>query len=52
LEIGLDKLIGEFQKKADQYKGKDTAKYNLFIASVFSLLGMQKYFLNFSQLAQ
>jgi hypothetical protein len=52
MEIGLDKLIAEFQAKADSFKGKDQGKYNIFIASVFALLGMQKYLLNYAQLAQ
>jgi hypothetical protein len=52
MTIGLDKLIEEFQTKADSFKNTNKKKYHLFLASVFALLGMQKYFINYSDLAQ
>ena len=40
--------LDELQKKADEYKGKNEKKYNLFVSTVFSLIGMKKYLLNFA----
>lgn len=51
MEIGLDNLIQQFKDKAKLHNGKDAKKYQLFIASVFTLLGMKKYFINYSKLA-
>lgn len=56
LEDGLDSLLEKFGEKAKKY-ANDTSvsgkeKLELFSASIFALLGMKQYFLNYAQLAE
>lgn len=53
IEVGLAKIIEDFKAKANQFlAAQNQEKYHLFISSVFALLGMQRYFENYSKLAQ
>lgn len=51
MEKGLQYLIDQFKAKMLTFKTKNADKFNLFLGSYIALLGMQKYFINYSNLA-
>ena len=50
MEFGLDKMIRDFNKQANNSQ-HNLSKYNLYMATTFALIGMEKYFQNYAQLA-
>ena len=50
MEVGLRKMIRDFNKQANNSQ-ENLSKYNLYMATTFALIGMEKYFQNYAQLA-
>jgi hypothetical protein len=61
MENGLDYVIKQFVNEANKYKSYNVNgvidegkkhKFELFVSSVIALLGMKRYFLNYSEYAR
>ena len=50
MEVGLSKMIIKFNSEANKVR-RILNNYNLYMATTFTLIGMEKYFQNYAKLA-